>query len=285
MQNLEAEYRKSQQEETPDLWNRIESALSEKPVQSVSPAMPQNMTTAPVQKTKKIYKFARFTKAAAAVLFMALIIPGAWFLMNQTTNMGESENAAMDTATADAGAVVMEAAADGAVAGDTTGSGVVTMDSDGDSNGYRDEESCVDSVTEQFWADEEAEIESADQKLAEDVESGSSAETRPETESAGAESPAEPQANEESVAELGSALQICEEITLESIEKEESDGQAGEETVYRLRTAEGEVLVAILSQDLTVVLTEGNTYRFTLEAVSGEAWEYQIVNVEMIEAD
>ena len=27
--------------------------------------------------------------AAAAVLFMALIIPGAWFLMNQTKNMGE----------------------------------------------------------------------------------------------------------------------------------------------------------------------------------------------------
>lgn len=256
MRNLEAEYRKSQQEETPDLWNRIESALPEKKlVKAVRPTFVPDGNDTSAQKSKKIYKFARFTKAAAAVLIMALIIPGAWVLMNRATDVAESDTAAMDTAamdnaamdTADAGVADMNAASEGAMAGDTTGGGVVTMDSDGASNGYSYEESGADSV--------------------------------------GSGEPAELQADTESIAELKSAPEICEEMTLESIEKEESDGQAGQETIYRLRTAEGEVLVTILSQDISTVLTSGNTYRFTLEAVSGEAWEYQIVNVETIEAD
>lgn len=59
MNNLEEEYRKSQQEDTPDLWDRIEAELPPKKV-----------------KSKKIIYLARSLSAAAAVIVLVMLIPG-----------------------------------------------------------------------------------------------------------------------------------------------------------------------------------------------------------------
>ena len=115
MKNLETEYRNSCQEETPDLWNRIEAALPEKaplaekmeqtdrkvqPIVSDGNAVRQQTVSMPAQTSKKkIIRFTRFAKAAAAILVLALVVPGAWFLMTQGNNGTRKDcAAAMDTA-------------------------------------------------------------------------------------------------------------------------------------------------------------------------------------------
>ncbi|MBQ9136668.1 MAG: hypothetical protein IJX66_11330 [Lachnospiraceae bacterium] len=114
MKNLEIEYRNSCQEETPDLWNRIEAALPEKaplaekmeqtdrkvqPIVSDGNAVHQQTVAMPAQTSKKkVIQFTRFTKAAAAILVLALVVPGAWFLMTQGKNGTKSDCAAADTA-------------------------------------------------------------------------------------------------------------------------------------------------------------------------------------------
>ncbi len=61
MKNLNEEYKKSQQEETPDLWDRIERNLPEK-------------------KQGRIFAINRYLAVAAAALFLCTIIPGVWYL-------------------------------------------------------------------------------------------------------------------------------------------------------------------------------------------------------------
>ncbi len=271
MNNLEEAYRKSIQEETPDLWNRIASALPEKPVVEerkqdnpfalAQPAQKENPSSA--QKPKKIYQYTRFMKAAAAVLFLAVLIPGAWFLLDKSGGLAQSENAAMDTAdagvamdTADAGAA--RDVAEGAAAGGTNGGVTVTTDTDSDSYSYSNEEAELDSILEDLYAeaDEEAVAECEEAK-----EVG------------------------ENVAQAESAVQMSGIMTVESIVCEKVAGQEETETLYRLRTAEGELVEAIPAPDLTVTLTEGNTYRFTLQEVSGEVRTYCIVSVEEVKPD
>ncbi len=58
MQNLEESYKKSQQEEIPDLWARIEEKLPEK------------------KKKNKIISITRYMGLAAAALFLCVLIPG-----------------------------------------------------------------------------------------------------------------------------------------------------------------------------------------------------------------
>ena len=264
MNNLEEAYRKSIQEETPDLWNRIASALPEKPVVEerkqdslfamAQPAQKENPSSA--QKPKKIYQYTRFMKAAAAVLFLAVLIPGAWFLLDKSGGLAQSENAAMDTA--DAG--VAREVAEGAAAGDTNGSVAVTTDMDSDSYSYSNEEAELDSVIEELYAeaDEEAVAECEEVKeVGENV----------------------------AQAVADSAVQISGVMTVEAIAYEEIIGQESAETIYQLRTAEGELVEAIPAPDLTVTLAEGNTYRFTLQKVSGEVRNYCIVSVEEVETD
>ena len=273
MNNLEEAYRKSIQEETPDLWNRIASALPEKPVVEerkqdslfamAQPAQKENPSSA--QKPKKIYQYTRFMKAAAAVLFLAVLIPGAWFLLDKSGGLAQSENAAMDTAdagaamdTADAG--VAREVAEGAAAGGTNGSVAVTTDMDSDSYSYSNEEAELDSVIEELYAeaDEEAVAECEEVKeVGENV----------------------------AQAVADSAVQISGVMTVEAIAYEEIIGQESAETIYQLRTAEGELVEAIPAPDLTVTLAEGNTYRFTLQKVSGEVRNYCIVSVEEVETD
>ncbi len=59
MNNLEEEYKKSQQEDTPDLWDSIEAKLPPKKV-----------------KSKKIIYLTRYLSAAAAVIVLFTLIPG-----------------------------------------------------------------------------------------------------------------------------------------------------------------------------------------------------------------
>lgn len=81
MKNLEEEYKKSRQEETPDLWNRIETHLSEK-------------------KKKRIYRV-RYLGFAAAALFCAVLIPGFWYLQNNDGRSGLEQAQMNDAETAE----------------------------------------------------------------------------------------------------------------------------------------------------------------------------------------
>ncbi len=287
MNNLEEAYRKSIQEETPDLWNRIASALPEKPVVEerkqdspfamMQPEQKENPASA--QKPKKIYQFNRFMKAAAAVLFLAVLIPGAWFLLDKNGGLAQSENAAMDTA--DAGAAMD--VAEGAAAGDTNGGVAVTTDMDSDSYGYSNEEAGLDNKTEDLYADANEEAVAECEEVKEVGENAAQAVADSED-----PAPAEGAAlgnDAESQADMESAVQMSGIMMVESIICEEVTGQEETETLYRLRTEEGEVFEAILSEDLTVTLTEGNTYRFTLQEVSGEVRNYCIVSVEEVKTD
>ena len=274
MNNLEEAYRKSIQEETPDLWNRIASALPEKPSSA--------------QKPKKIYQYTRFMKAAAAVLFLAVLVPGAWFLLDKSGGLAQSENAAMDTAdagvamdTADVGAA--RDVAEGAAAGGTNGGVAVTTDTDSDSYSYSNEEAELDSILEDLYAetDEEAVAECEEVKeVGENVAQAVADNEEP----APAEGATVGNATD-SQADTESAVQMSGIMMVESIICEEVAGQEETETLYRLRTTEGELVEAIPAPDLTVTLTEGNTYQFTLQEVSGEVRTYSIVSVEEVETD
>lgn len=61
MKNLNEEYKKSQQEETPDLWDRIEKNLPEK-------------------KQGRLISINRYLAVAAAALFLCAMLPGVWYL-------------------------------------------------------------------------------------------------------------------------------------------------------------------------------------------------------------
>lgn len=79
MKNLEDEYRKSQQEEMPDLWNRIEAGLPEK-------------------KSRKIVSISRYLGIAAAGIFLVLLVPGVLSLQRGGLSKSESaQNMAFDT--------------------------------------------------------------------------------------------------------------------------------------------------------------------------------------------
>lgn len=74
MKNLEEEYKKSQQEEMPDLWNKIESGLPEKR-----------------QKSKKILPVTRYMRIVAAAVFVAVLIPGVLYLTEGGYRRTDSE--------------------------------------------------------------------------------------------------------------------------------------------------------------------------------------------------
>lgn len=267
MNNLEEAYRKSIQEETPDLWNRIASALPEKPSSA--------------QKPKKIYQYTHFMKAAAAVLVMAMILPGAWFLISNGNNMAKNESAAMDTA--DAGAIPREASEeslmltgmDGGTATDSVG---VAEPAVGTTSNENPEEGIVCESAPA--ADAAKDTDSAGQMVYEYEEMK---ENLAETETTGCAE--HENASQNVQAETESKMQISGEMTVVRIVCQDSDRQESAETVYQLRTAEGELVEAIPAPDLTVTLTEGNTYRFTLQEVSGEVRTYCIVSVEEVKPD
>lgn len=81
MQNLEEAYKKSIQEETPDLWARIEEKLPEK------------------KKKRKIVSITRYIGVAAAALFLCLLIPGMLRIAGGKKSADSSAEMAFDTAT------------------------------------------------------------------------------------------------------------------------------------------------------------------------------------------
>ncbi len=81
MKDLKTEYKKAALEETPDLWNRIEVSLPEKTV----------------KKPKKKISVIRYASLAAAGLFMALIIPGSIYLMQNGESKSDSAYEMMDS--------------------------------------------------------------------------------------------------------------------------------------------------------------------------------------------
>lgn len=77
MRNLEEEYKKSQQDDTPDLWARIEKNLPEK------------------KKCRKFPAVTRYMAVAAAALVLCILIPG---MLRRGSEDFTSQNSAYDSA-------------------------------------------------------------------------------------------------------------------------------------------------------------------------------------------
>ena len=249
MKNLETEYRKSQQEQVPDLWSRIEAALPEKAPQAVQPAqssqgvqpaqIPQVAQSAQIPK-KKIIGFVRFTRIAAAVLVMAAVIPGAWFLMNRGKDLAKSESIVMDmTANCESEA---DMAANNEAAMDMAGNSEAAMDMAGNSETAKDTADDSDALIDMAVSEE---------------------------------------------LPVNSVSEITADMTVEEIIS------AKRQTVYYLRDRNGQiysVAFAVLAQggadengiapEETIGLQVGERYLFTLQAVDGKDWDYEICNIE-----
>ena len=269
MKNLETEYRKSQQEQVPDLWSRIEAALPEKAPQAVQPAqssqgvqpaqIPQVAQSAQTPK-KKIIGFVRFTRIAAAVLVMAAVIPGAWFLMNRGKDLAKSESIVMDTtgnceSEADMAAnneAAKDMAANNEAAMDMAGSSEAAMDVAGNSEAAMDVAGNSETAKDTA-GDSDALIDMA---VSEELP-------------------------------VNSVSEITADMTVEEIIS------ANRQTVYYLRDRNGQiysVAFAVLAEggadengiapEETIGLQVGERYLFTLQAVDGKDWDYEICNIE-----
>lgn len=86
MKNLEDEYKRFHQEETPDLWNRIEAGLTDKK------AKPK----------KNIFTF-KYASVCAAVVLLVVLLPGIYFLGRNSRNAADMapQNMAADTVDGD----------------------------------------------------------------------------------------------------------------------------------------------------------------------------------------
>ncbi len=275
MKNLETEYRNSQQEETPDLWNRIEAALPEK-----ATAMPTQTSK------KKVIQFTRFVKAAAAILVLALVVPGAWFLMTQGKNGAQNDYAvAMDTAGNNAS---MDMAADYELPAADVAAPEEMSNGTAPEN-MQDEKPQADITTDSAMQEVGANAENSEMMsgqadggtMTEDITDGESL-----SEAAG-QSPMEDGIQSEAVPLEESVFMTVDEIARDH-------GR----TFYYLCDESGTIYIAVWEE--TSVDTEnvetgetgalgelapeelqvGESYYFTMQEAVGKDWDYEICDVE-----
>lgn len=275
MKNLETEYRNSQQEKTPDLWNRIEAALPEK-----APSVPVQASK------KKIIRFTRFAKAAAAILVLALVVPGAWFLMTQGKNGAQNDCAsAMDTAgnsasmdmTADYEPPAADAAAPEEILNDAASESV--------QNEKPQFDTTMDSAMQEVGADTENSGMMSGQ-----TDGGTMAEDITDEESlsdAAGQSPMEDSLQAETVPVEESVFMTVDEIVRDH-------GR----TFYYLSDESGTIYIAVWEiadlntenigadetgaegETISQELQTGESYYFTLQEAVGKDWDYEICDIE-----
>ncbi|MBO5166257.1 MAG: hypothetical protein J6B90_06595 [Lachnospiraceae bacterium] len=281
MKNLEIEYRNSCQEETPDLWNRIEAALPEKtpltekmeqtdrkvqPIVSDGNAVRQQTVSMPAWTSKKkIIRFTRFAKAAAAILVLALVVPGAWFLMTQGKNGTKSDCAAADTA-------------------GNSASMDMTADYEPPAADAAAPEEMLDNVAGESVQNENAQFDTTmDSAMQEVGEAG--------------QSPMEDSLQSDSLP--------SEVVQSEVVQPEEPVFMTVDEivydhgkTFYYLSDESGTIYIAVWEETsvdtenvgadetgaegetISQELQTGESYYFTLQATVGKDWDYEILSVE-----
>lgn len=243
MKNLEDEYKRFHQEETPDLWNRIEAGLTDKK------AKPK----------KNIFTFKCASVCAAAVLFV-MLLSGLYFAgmrgRNQAADTAPQDNMMSDNNR-------MPEAAGGSM------NGVAAEDSDMqyvmDSSAQDDVQSSEGSAAAGQCEPETSERSEASCSIMQDGEDAAEEiinATEPPT------GDALPQETEKAATPLSGIMEVTD--------TEQKDGR----TVYYLRTEDGQTVSAVSGEGVETVLQIGETYLFTLKASEEQDWEYVIEAAE-----
>lgn len=243
MKNLEDEYKRFHQEETPDLWNRIEAGLTDKK------AKPK----------KNIFTFKYASVCAAAVLFV-MLLSGLYFAgmrgRNQAADTAPQDNMMSDNNR-------MPEAAGGSM------NGVAAEDSDMqyvmDSSAQDDVQSSEGSAAAGQCEPETSERSEASCSIMQDGEDAAEEiinATEPPT------GDALPQETEKAATPLSGIMEVTD--------TEQKDGR----TVYYLRTEDGQTVSAVSGEGVETVLQIGETYLFTLKASEEQDWEYVIEAAE-----
>lgn len=244
MKNLEDEYKRFLQEETPDLWNRIEAGLTDKKVKS----------------KKNIFTFKYASVCAAAVLF-AILLSGLYFAgmrgRNQAADTAPQNNMMSDNNQ-------MPEAAGGSVTGSAAENSDVqyAMDSSAQDDGQNGEELAADGQCES----ETSERSEASGSITQDADDAAAEENINEM-----EPPTDnvlPQETEKTATPLSGKMEVTD--------TEQKDGR----TVYYLRTEDGQTVSAVSGEGVETVLQIGETYLFTLKASEEQDWEYVIEAAE-----
>ncbi|MDE5801609.1 MAG: hypothetical protein K2I22_01675 [Lachnospiraceae bacterium] len=265
MKNLEDEYKRFNQEETPDLWNRIEAGLTDKKA-----------------KPKKNIRTFKYASVCAAAVLLVILLPSLYFIGLH------GRNYAADTAPENN---MMPDAAGGAMNGAAADNSEFLSEADCSTQdgGQRNEEA-ADSVGQ--YEQETGERSEASASIVQDASSDTADKEQSGSDTAsGGVAPAEedkdgvsgtpedpvsatePPTNggvepEKAEAPLSGKMEVTD--------AEQKDGR----TVYYLRTEDGRTVSAVFGEETGTELQTGETYLFTLKASGEEAWEYIIVAAE-----
>ncbi len=251
MKNLEDEYKRFCQEETPDLWNRIEAGLTDKKAGH----------------KKIIFPFRYFSVCAAAILLLGLL-SGIWILGGRkASETVPKEDMALQN--------MVPEAAGGMAAGDTAA----------DTNGFSNEAECstedgTEGSAERYEADAVQPEENADAML-EDA-SGAASSDNASLEAAETITPPAEESRDEQIS--GSAGENADGQmagVMEVTEAKQKDGY----TVYYLCTKDGEVVSAVFKEEFSAMLQTGESYLFSLKASEETAWDYVIEAAEAAPAE
>lgn len=267
MKNLEDEYKRFSQEETPDLWNRIEAGLTDKK------AKPK----------KNIFTF-KYASVCAAAVLLVILLPSLYFIALHGRNF------AADTAPQNN---MMSGTAGGGMNGAAADNSEFLCDADygTQDDGQRSEEA-ADSVGK--YEQETGERSEASAGIVQDANNDTADKEQSGGNTAsGGVAPAEedrdgvsgtpedlvsatePPTNggvepETAAAPLSGKMEVTD--------AEQKDGR----TVYYLRTEDGRTISAVFGEETGTELQTGETYRFTLKASGEEAWEYIIETAETV---
>lgn len=244
MKNLEDEYKRFHQEETPDLWNRIEAGLTDKKAKS----------------KKNIFTF-KYASVCAAAVLLAILLPSLYFVgmhgRNQAADTAPQNNMMFDNNR-------MPEAAGGSMNGAAAENSDVqyVMDSSAQDDVQGSEGSAAAGQCEP----ETSERSEASGSITQDVNDAAAEEDINEMEPPTGD--ALPQETEKTATPLSGKMEVTD--------TEQKDGR----TVYYLRTEDGQTVSAVSGEGIETVLQIGETYLFTLKVSEEQDWEYVIEAAE-----
>ena len=258
MKNLEDEYKRFNQEETPDLWNRIEAGLTDKK------AKPK----------KNIFTF-KYASVCAAAVLLALLLPSLYFMglrgRNQAADTAPQNNMMPDDNR-------MPYAAGGSMNGAAAEDNDFLCEAE---DGSAQEDGQMGD--ENADAAEQGEPETAERNeasgsimqdandTAEDMGQSGDKDSAPEENVSAAEpqvSGVIPPETENTAAQISGKMEVTD--------TEQKDGRM----VYYLRMEDGRTVSAVLDERIEAELQTGKTYQFALKMSGEAAWEYVIEAAE-----
>lgn len=242
MRNLEEAYKKSQQEEVPDLWARIENNLPEK------------------KKKKRIVSMTPYLSVAAAALFLCILIPG---MSRLTKNQDASTENAFDCAAADAAS----GGVDGGVMEETEMKDMFAEDVNVEES-VKEE---ADINTSFDSMEEEMCMQSTSKAPITDAENASASVGQTEQ-----KAPADDAADN-----MWDMETVISDDILQEVYTVQNFLSAGGENIAILSSGDGQTLRALVPQESELFLEIGTSYLFTLEKQGGTDWDYVVTEVTL----